>query len=658
MFISNISAGNAGDYISTLDYDGEGASYAAKLTVGYSSTTNEYDAYDSNKKRWLANCTTPNLGKVGLQDITVFVNDSGTIVNSTNVNAIDFGTKTLAEITLYLNGTNGNDSTYLNGIGYNISINTTPTILHGNITANFRNSSVQFVIGNGYQAGFLVPSLMYHNVVDSSPSTYDITTSLFSQHMQYLYEHGYNPITFAEYVNYHKNNKTVPFKTVVIYHDDSRKGFYNNARPILNKYNFTVTIATISNRTGTDVYMNTTMLDDFVNDGSEIASHGYMSLELTTLSKSEREIEINQSKAQLEGMGYTVTTFVYPGGKDNSTIRGEVRTYGYDAARDTSREVVGGLDVGGYLKYMDNEYKMPAYMINESIDLTTFANIVDRVYESEVIELEDIVEVYNDAGSNQAATYVNLANDSHASLTTGDTGDAFNFSIYFTDTANYTLKFRVKTGTSADCTNTKTKNEIIINGTRYTDALGNLETDTSNSVVDSEDSNICWGTQTINNTKFNKGWYYIILNATADWGPYWDYMVIQKMNPSTNIESIFNISYWVNETGNYTIYGLVSGDSDYNNNSVSYNLEIMGVPISPNTCSCPSPAADWHMSIADNCNITSNCYDDGYTVYFENGTSSDMVNISAMIVADNFDYSIAGAGTIIHLHSGAYLNTS
>jgi len=93
-------------------------------------------------------------------------------------------------------------------------------------------------------------------------------------------------------------------------------------------------------------------------------------------------------------------------------------------------------------------------------------------------------------------------------------------------------------------------------------------------------------------------------------------------------------------------------------NNVILVLEA-GAPAPPvDSCSCPSPAADWYIDISDNCNITSDCDDNGFDVYLENGTAGDMVNISAMIIADNFYLQDAGADTIIYTDSDCYLNTS
>jgi len=92
--------------------------------------------------------------------------------------------------------------------------------------------------------------------------------------------------------------------------------------------------------------------------------------------------------------------------------------------------------------------------------------------------------------------------------------------------------------------------------------------------------------------------------------------------------------------------------------SVILVLEGGVAPPPTDSCSCPSPAAHWYIDISDNCNITANCYNKGYDVHFENGTAGDMVNISAMIVADNFYTDNAGADTIIQTDPTCYLNTT
>ena len=93
-------------------------------------------------------------------------------------------------------------------------------------------------------------------------------------------------------------------------------------------------------------------------------------------------------------------------------------------------------------------------------------------------------------------------------------------------------------------------------------------------------------------------------------------------------------------------------------NDVTLVLEAGAAPPPTDSCDCPSPPAHWYMDISDNCNITSDCDNKGFNVYFENGTTGDMVNCSAMIIADNFYMDDAGSGAVVQTDPACYLNTT
>jgi len=71
------------------------------------------------------------------------------------------------------------------------------------------------------------------------------------------------------------------------------------------------------------------------------------------------------------------------------------------------------------------------------------------------------------------------------------------------------------------------------------------------------------------------------------------------------------------------------------------------------TCSCPSPAGNWRINMPDHCNITTNCNINGYNLSFENGTSTDKVNCSAMVIIDNLFINTTG---IIFTDNNCYFN--
>ena len=184
-----------------------------------------------------------------------------------------------------------------------------------------------------------------------------------------------------------------------------------------------------------------------------------------------------------------------------------------------------------------------------------------------------------------------------------------------------------------------------------------------------------WCNDTNGNEDYAVNWTFIInstpsvtknvINNTAGATPFYhNGTTVNYECGAMSSGSTCTAIFWVNATGtvnnSYEFFAnATSNNASVNQSNTSMiNITIIAVAVPTDSCDCPSPAANWFMSIADNCNVTSNCYNDGYNVSFENGTSGDMVNCSAMIVADNFYMQDAGSGTIIQTDPTCYLNTS
>src|SRR6266496_2657570 len=89
-----------------------------------------------------------------------------------------------------------------------------------------------------------VPILMYHSISDhASPKFKQFTVSpkLFAEHMAYLHQHRYIPITVTQFVNA-LSNSTLPERPVVLTFDDGFADFYTEALPVLKHYGFAATL--------------------------------------------------------------------------------------------------------------------------------------------------------------------------------------------------------------------------------------------------------------------------------------------------------------------------------------------------------------------------------------------------------------------------------
>jgi len=148
------------------------------------------------------------------------------------------------------------------------------------------------------------------------------------------------------------NDAGAPTKLAIITFDDGYKSQYTSAKPILDHYGYRASFFIVCNFVGkTAEEMNSSSIVNFVGKGVEqmswqdimtlykhgnqIGAHTMDHLRnLTSMSNSELDYEIRQSKQCLVDHGISTTTFAYPyeNGKDNSTIVEKISKY-YSYAR-------------------------------------------------------------------------------------------------------------------------------------------------------------------------------------------------------------------------------------------------------------------------------------------------------------------------------------
>jgi peptidoglycan/xylan/chitin deacetylase (PgdA/CDA1 family) len=148
------------------------------------------------------------------------------------------------------------------------------------------------------------------------------------------------------------NDADAPTKLAIITFDDGYKSQFTSAKPILDHYGYRASFFIVCNFVGkTAEEMNSSSIVNFVGKGVEqmswqdimalykhgnqIGAHTMNHLRnLTSMSNSELDYEIGQSKECLVDHGISTTTFAYPyeNGKDNSTIVEKISKY-YSYAR-------------------------------------------------------------------------------------------------------------------------------------------------------------------------------------------------------------------------------------------------------------------------------------------------------------------------------------
>ncbi|GAB4421055.1 MAG: hypothetical protein Fur0044_18290 [Anaerolineae bacterium] len=176
-----------------------------------------------------------------------------------------------------------------------------------------------------------VPILMYHylsvppagaNVIRQDLS---VTPDLFEAHLAYLRQAGYETISLEELSYALSQEATLPPKPIIITFDDGYRDHYENAFPLLRKYDYTATFFVFTqpiDENNVD-YLSWDMVKEMHQAGMEFGSHSYRHSDLSGRDVDFLVYEILGSKEAIEErIGEPVRFFCYPSGRyDGLTIK-------------------------------------------------------------------------------------------------------------------------------------------------------------------------------------------------------------------------------------------------------------------------------------------------------------------------------------------------
>ncbi len=222
-----------------------------------------------------------------------------------------------------------------------------------------------------------VPILMYHHIrVNPRPQdpvwvNLNVTPGQLDQQLNFLTTHNYHVITLDDLYNAINNGKTLPENPIVLSFDDGYRNFFDNAYPILKKYNMKAIEFIITGVEGTDSYLTWDQIKEMDKSGLiEFGAHTQHHPNLPDLSQMSINSEITLSKSDLENqLGKPTHWFAYPYGSYSNYIVGEVKTAGYLGAVST---IYGGV------QSKDNLYLLQRIGISGAFTLDEFARRVSR----------------------------------------------------------------------------------------------------------------------------------------------------------------------------------------------------------------------------------------------------------------------------------------
>ena len=209
---------------------------------------------------------------------------------------------------------------------------------------NLLGVTVLCVVGAGVffywlSGQYVVPIMMYHNVNYTQEARANtVSPENFERHMAYLKTHGFQVISFNDFVSRINAGGPIPKKSVVITFDDGYEDNYQYAFKILKKYGFPAIVFLPSDFVNTRGYMTWEQIKEMRESGITIGSHTRRHIYLPDLPMEEMREEIKGSKSILERqLGVTVDYFAYPIGGFSEQIKQMVREAGYKAAAATNR---------------------------------------------------------------------------------------------------------------------------------------------------------------------------------------------------------------------------------------------------------------------------------------------------------------------------------
>jgi peptidoglycan/xylan/chitin deacetylase (PgdA/CDA1 family) len=194
-----------------------------------------------------------------------------------------------------------------------------------------------------------IPILMYHSISSYASSKFKpciVSPEVFDQHLSYLEQYHYTPITVTQFVQaMARGGDGLPPHPVVLTFDDGYADFYTKALPALQRHGFTATLyvatAFVGGTSRWLQYMGEGMrpmltweqLAEINASGIECAAHTHTHRPLDMLPPSVVRDEILRSKELLEEhLGQQVSSFAYPYGYYSARVRPIVRAAGYASA--------------------------------------------------------------------------------------------------------------------------------------------------------------------------------------------------------------------------------------------------------------------------------------------------------------------------------------
>ena len=202
-----------------------------------------------------------------------------------------------------------------------------------------------------------LPILTFH-AIDDRPSVTSFSPRVFRHGIARLHENGYKTLRLAEVVNYLKEGKPFPDRSIVITFDDGYRSVFDEAFPVLQQYNMTATVfLTVGEKSNSELNGRLPSLGkrqmlcwkeimEMHQYGIDFGAHTLTHPDLTRLPFEHAQSEILDSKAIIEDtLSAPVSCFAYPFGRYDERILEIVKKHFSYACSDRLGLVSSGSNI-------------------------------------------------------------------------------------------------------------------------------------------------------------------------------------------------------------------------------------------------------------------------------------------------------------------------
>lgn len=181
-----------------------------------------------------------------------------------------------------------------------------------------------------------IPILLYHNIPigKSARSEYYMSTTQkqFEKQISGLKELGYTFITYDDLIKYYNNELALPEYVVLITFDDGYLDNYENAFPIIKKYNIPATMFVIDSCVGAPGYFSWEQAKEMEASGLvSIHTHGKNHIPYGNESAETTANDVSYAHSNIESqLGHpTAKIFAYPYGSYSDSSIANLKDSGF-----------------------------------------------------------------------------------------------------------------------------------------------------------------------------------------------------------------------------------------------------------------------------------------------------------------------------------------